>query len=339
MVLMQCRGVDSTKVPVAQRIRPETCWTQTPSERFTNDYNTAVPAWRLDQYAPKSERQQFTNGPRSCPPTVLPMRLSERWVPFVAASGKTYLGGARWLCGNRPRGDRLWVRSTCPATPRTQSPPERKGSAKFNVRSSASNASLGCSDKVPCSLVAIPDYGYQLRCRRHWFAAEDQPTGDALISARNSARQTETTTLVSLRNRAPTLRRPSSVVCGGVPRTGATASPCRFKFAHVETACDIAGAAGVSMFGSELMIQATEQWSPIFCGDRNKNAGQHVQTGEPQARTLLKTGGIDSALVSQPADGVGYTRPVVSAPVAMTGFAVTYSIDGREWSTHHESET
>ena len=53
----------------------------------------------------------------------------------------------------------------------------------------------------------------------------------------------------------------------------------------------------------------------------------HVQTGEPEARNLLATGGTEAAFTSYAQPG-GYGKPVVNAPVAVTGFAISYVIDG-----------
>lgn len=328
MVLMQCRGVDSKNVPPDKRISPETCWTQTPSERFTNDYNSAAPPWRLDQFAPKSERAQYTKAPKQRPPGCFGGSLSERWVPFVAASGKTYLGGPGGCAGTAPEATELSSLSVPSNTTYAITAPNGRGSATFNVRSGASNASLGCSDKVPCALVAIPVMGISCDADAKGLPASDRPTGTELDAARERCE--------AKGNYAPgQLAQQSTESAQAV--TGSmwwSASNWRnrmsvpLNFAPLETACDITQSAGVSSFGSELMIQATAQWAPVFCGDSSKTPVQHVQTGEPQARNTLKVGDIDSALVSQPADGLGYTRPVVNAPIAMSGFAVTYAIDG-----------
>ena len=38
MVLLECRGVDSTKVPASQRLSQKTCWTATSGERFEQSF-------------------------------------------------------------------------------------------------------------------------------------------------------------------------------------------------------------------------------------------------------------------------------------------------------------
>ena len=79
------------------------------------------------------------------------------------------------------------------------------------------------------------------------------------------------------------------------------------------------------------MIQATTSWAPHFCLNSKLFELNHVQTPEPQARSLLETGNIDAALTSEPPD-TPYTNPTVSAPVALTGFGIAYDVDGDDGS-------
>nr|WP_284288616.1 hypothetical protein [Angustibacter aerolatus] len=44
VVVLECRGVDSTSVPASQRLRPENCWTQSSRERFQARRHHRVPA-------------------------------------------------------------------------------------------------------------------------------------------------------------------------------------------------------------------------------------------------------------------------------------------------------
>jgi hypothetical protein len=82
----------------------------------------------------------------------------------------------------------------------------------------------------------------------------------------------------------------------------------------------------VDLFGSELFIQASNQWRPHFCLDPKAFSFTHVQTSEPEARNLLATSQSEAALTSF-AQPDGYGRPVVNAPLAVSGFAIAYSID------------
>jgi ABC-type phosphate transport system substrate-binding protein len=99
------------------------------------------------------------------------------------------------------------------------------------------------------------------------------------------------------------------------------------NFAVPSNACDVVSSSNdVQVFGSELLIQATGQWAPHFCLNHKLFKFTHVQTGEPEAANLLATGGAEAAFVSDP-PAAGYGKPVVNAPVALSGFAIGYSID------------
>jgi hypothetical protein len=102
------------------------------------------------------------------------------------------------------------------------------------------------------------------------------------------------------------------------------------SFAAPANVCDLVGGkTPVDIYGSELMIQASTQWGPQFCLTAGRTPIKHVQTGEPQARNLLGVGSIEAAFVTDrpPAP---YPKPTVHAPVAATGFAISYAIDGQD---------
>ena len=85
-------------------------------------------------------------------------------------------------------------------------------------------------------------------------------------------------------------------------------------------------AAPVYLYGSETMTQAMLQWGPKFCLDSKLFKFQHVQTGEPQAKNLLETGSVEAALQAAPPQ-TPFSRPVVQAPIAATGFVIAYLVD------------
>ena len=100
------------------------------------------------------------------------------------------------------------------------------------------------------------------------------------------------------------------------------------SFAPPADACSIVSSPSdnvIDVYGSELMIQATSQWEPNFClNPDDKFSFIHVQTGEPEARNLVANGTAEAAFTSYAQPG-GYTGiPVVNAPVAVTGFAISY---------------
>ena len=51
-VLLECRGIDSTTVPAATQLTPQTCWTQSWTERYQGSFSDTYPAYRLDEYSP-----------------------------------------------------------------------------------------------------------------------------------------------------------------------------------------------------------------------------------------------------------------------------------------------
>jgi hypothetical protein len=77
------------------------------------------------------------------------------------------------------------------------------------------------------------------------------------------------------------------------------------------------------------MLQATQQWAPHFCLDRSLYILRHVQTSEPQAKNLLAIGTIEGALQAAP-PATPFPNPTVQAPVAVSGFAIAYSVDGAD---------
>jgi hypothetical protein len=337
VVLLQCRGVDTKSVPPAQRVRPETCWTQTPYERFSNEFSEILPPWRMDQFALSAERKQYVNLPKKRPPSCFGAAQAERWLPFVTPKGKRYPGGPNGCAGVAPEATSLGGLNLPGNTTYASTAKNGRGSAKFSVRASSSNASLGCSDKVRCSLVVIPIMGISCDSAALGLPVSERPVGQDLVAA---AEGCEAEGRYAPGDNAS----PGTLASPAVSGTfWWSASNWRnritvpLKFAPLASACDIARSGSVSIFGSELMIQATEQWAPIFCLDRSRTVVRHVQTGEPQARNLLKTGGVEAALVSNAPDGEGYTRPVVSAPVAMSGFAITYAIDGENGRPYTDS--
>lgn len=326
MVLLECRGVDSTKVPAAQRLSQQTCWTATSGERFEQSYNTAFPPWRIDRYAAPSQRKAIVGQPATRPAACFTPAPNEYWVPFVAADGTTYAGGSGGCAGMAPEAANVGGLSLPSNT--TYGVTERNGSghADFDVWTAEDNASLGCSDKVACSLVAVPIMGISCDPAAAGLDPADQP-GDLAAEADAACRGTGHFA-------------PGQVVQphGGEDATVSGAlwwaasnwvnrMTIPLHFAPLSNVCDvIASGTRVDVYGSELVTQATTQWAPRFCLDPKLFRFKHIQTGEPQARNLLSTGNIGAAFVSTGQPG-GYSRPVVSAPVAVTGFAIVFNVD------------
>lgn len=319
-VLLECRGVDSTKVPASQRLSQKTCWTQDWSERYQDTSSTEYPPYRLDRYATKADRALVAGAPKKLSKKCeyLPAPV-QHWVPFIAASGHVYEDGPAGCAGQPPEsqsvgGSALPSNETFGVTGA-----HGRGSAKFDIWTSAENASLGCTQKIACSLVAVPIMG--VSCAPN---AKAQAADLAACEAKGAFKPGEL---------APSPPRGADdlAVSGSL---WWTASNWRnrisvpLSFAVPANACNVVTRSNdVDIYGSELLIQATGQWAPHFCLNANLFKFTHVQTGEPEARNLLATGGADAAFTSFPQTG-GYGKPVVNAPVALSGFAITYAIDG-----------
>ena len=327
-LLLQCRGVDSTSVPAAQRISPETCWTQTgPQERFTASRSTMFPAWRLDRYATASERTAHVNDPSPLPASCDAYDgVSVRRLPFTAVSGTTYTpdGGS---CTQLAPENLIVDNASQPGnTTWGITRPDGRGDTKFTAWTTQDNASLGCSEAVACSLVAVPLMGVGCDVTAASLPLVDRPTSDEAASAGKDCE--------SLGNYGPgetfNGTNPALAVSGKLWWTGSNwrnriTVPLTFSLA--DNVCDIVGGKDSSdLYGSELMTQAMIQWRPTFCLDSSRTPFRHVQVGEPQAASLVNQGSIEAALISAPPP-LGFTRRVVNAPVAMTGFVIAYSID------------
>ena len=101
---MQCRGVDSASVPAKKRVSPQTCWTQTPAERFA----VLAHRVRLPVLPDGSLRDRPTSArttvdqPDPLPAGVPGGATLPHWVPFVAADGTVYPGGDLGCAGLAP---------------------------------------------------------------------------------------------------------------------------------------------------------------------------------------------------------------------------------------------
>jgi hypothetical protein len=337
VVILQCRGIDSDAVTPDKRLDPAKCWTQTPYERYDAEFNSAFPAWRLDRYAPTDERKSSVGVPAgACDQGAAAQRL----VPFSAADGTVYYPGVQ--CGTLPPEG---ISVTDPSAP----PPNETygataadgtGHAKVEIWTSQQNASLGCSPTVPCALVVIPIVGVSCDAAATGLPEEDRPKDDPdtpdvdeFLEAQSNCEKKG--------QYAPGTQQP------GQPETGKTdlavsgalwwsQSNWRnritvpLSFAPFGNFCDILDSrAPVDLYGSELMTQVTTQWAPAFCQNSSLFKFRHVTMGEPLAKTNLSSGQVNAALISRPPDG-GYAKPTVNAPVAVSGFGISYAVDNED---------
>jgi hypothetical protein len=330
-VLLECRGLESATKP----LDPSTCWTQTWAERFQASFGSEFPEWRLDRYAPAADRTQFAEQPDPRPTACLGGDLAERWVPFVGATGTVFNGGSQGCAGMAPESANVGGGALPSNTTYGITANDGTGTAQFDVWTADENASLGCSYKVACSLVAIPIEGLSCDVGASSLPAADQaPAADA--AADDAA--CRSTGVYSASQSASAGILPALSVTGSL---WWSASNWRNRisvpltFAQPSSICDVVSSSDrISIYGSEPMTEATAQWTPAFCTNPKLFRVSHVQTAEPEARSLLGNGTIDAAFSSEPPDA-GFARPIVQAPVAMTGFAITYVIDDKKGEAYH----
>jgi hypothetical protein len=330
-VLLECRGVDSTKVKASARLSPNTCWTQDWSERYQDTFQTQFPPYRLDRYASRADRAQVVGAPSRLPAACKYLPAStQRWVPFIAASGHVYNEGPAGCAGQPPEsqsvgGSALPSNETFGVTGH-----DGKGSAKFDIWTSAENASLGCTQLVACSLVAVPIMGVSCDVSAASLPAADRPSSDQAAEAKKQCQAKgafQPGELVHPQGQDDLAVSGSLWWSASNWRNRVTVP---LSFAVPDNACDVvSSSSNVDVYGSELLIQATGQWAPHFCLNSKLFKFTHVQTGEPEARNLLATGSAEAAFISDPPPD-GYGKPVVNAPVAVSGFAITYAIDGAD---------
>ena len=326
-VLLECRGIDSPTAPVAERVDPTTCWTQTSAERYQDSFNTAFPPWRVDRYATAAQRQDIVAAPPSRPPACGVPAPQEYWVPFVAVN-TTYYGGSGGCAGMAPEAANVGALSLPSNTTYGVTELNGTGSASFDVWTAEDNASLGCSDTVPCALVAVPIMGISCDIAALSLDPADRPPAgpvadDASTSCMAAGKYAPGQVVPPVGGEDPAV---SGALWWATSNwQGRLSVP--LTFAPLGNVCDIVSASSrVDVYGSELLTQASTQWAPTFCLNPKLFRFNHIQTGEPQARNLLSVGNIEAAFVSRVPPGA-YPRPVVSAPVAVTGFGIVYSID------------
>lgn len=331
-VLLQCRGVDTDgAVPRGQeRLSPETCWTQTASERYLEDSSNGLPAWRSDMYAEPDDREAIVGAPdprpAACPRRAAP---AEHWLPFRAANGTVYAGGPSPALGcvaTPPESDDVEGGGLPSNTTYGITGANGRGSANFAVWSKNENASLGCSSDVDCALVAVPIVGVSCDAFGTKLPVERRLSASRAAQANTVCRAPDRYTA----GQGAGVLTPNLAVAGS---TWWSESNWRNRitvpldFAVTGDVCAVVSKAKPqALYGSVVLAELTASWQPKFCTDKSLFPFTHVQAADTAARNLLESGGIEAALTSAPpADG--FRRPVVQAPVAVGGFAIAYSID------------
>jgi hypothetical protein len=323
VVVMQCRGTVAT-------VSPETCWTQTPDERAQSS-SSNWPPYRVDRYGTAADRAEEVGVPNPLPASCSFVGGVQHWVPFVAADGTVYGGGIEGCAGLPPEANFVEATISPGNTTYGVAGTNGAGSTKFIVENNETNASLGCSDTVQCSLVVIPIMG--ISCDASVVTAPDDPAAAFAECSQAGA--------YSPGELASSGGSPDLAVAGQLWWSASNwmnRITVPLQFAQPANVCNQNNEAPLYVYGSPVMTQATQQWAPYFCLNPKLVKFQHVETSEPEAKNLLAEGGLDgieAAFVGNPPP-TAYPRPVVSAPVAVSGFAVVYAIDdanGHEYKT------
>jgi hypothetical protein len=336
VVLMMCHGTPSGAA--SKRIAPDTCWTQTPGERVQISTGSAFPPYRLDRYASITDRGYAAGLPAKHPKTCS-FAYAQHWVPFVTPTGKVYHGGVSNQSGNLVCNDGIPPEEAAAAaslqpgnTTYAATGLDGKGSAKFVINTSESNASLGCSDTVPCSLVVIPIIGTSCDPAGNGVPPADRPSSlGSQVAAQAEADCTATGAFSAGQpNPNPSSDGEDLAVSGSL---WWSASNWRnrimvpLNFAPPANICSLHGTGSpTDIYGSYLMLQATQRWGPHFCLNKSLFPLQHVQTGEVEAKNLLQSGSVKAAFQGEPPP-TKFTTPTIQAPTAVSGFAIVYAID------------
>jgi hypothetical protein len=325
VVVMMCRGAPS-------QVGPATCWTATPSERAQSSSDGSFPPYRVDQYATVADRAPRVGVPNPLPSACNAAGASsgvQHWVPFVAASRQTFGYGLNGCAGLPPEAT-ITDGSLPSNTAYAATHLDGTGRTNFVITTDESNTSLGCSQRVACSLVVIPIMGISCDPEAFGLPAQDQPpTPQAVQRAKTDCESTGNYPPGSIAPSTPSF----AVTVSGQLWWSASNWRNRISvpltFAPPDNACAlITNSVPEAIYGSPLLTQATTQWAPHFCTNAKLFDLHHVITSEPQAKNLLRAGTISAAFQAVPPQ-TPYARPVVQAPTAFTGFAVVYKIDDK----------
>ncbi|CAB4719301.1 unannotated protein [freshwater metagenome] len=316
VVIMQCRGIDDPSLPAAKQLSPSTCWTASVAQRSQISRTGAEASWTRDLLADPADRERvsgITPFPSAdvCPTADIAPFFT-RLTPFVAAKGTVFPA-----CDAQHMPPEAAVGAAFPPNELAAfTDTDGRGSVQFEVRSDVENESLGCNDKVACSIVVIPIMG--LSC-----AAPSVPATPADDACRKGGRF---------------LPGSSNFANDGVDQAvspalwwSASNWANRFSipltFGFPPDTCDVLDSrAPTGFYGSELLAQAALQWSPAYCLRKDRFKFQLNQMSDDAGWNLMEAGEGAAAEVSSEHELRG-SDPVGYAPTAVTGFSIGYVID------------
>jgi hypothetical protein len=322
VMVLQCRGTDDPSLPVEQQVRPETCWTNSVIERSQVARSDLEASWVHDLAADPSQKLPLSisgstpfPGADVCPGADTPEKYTHL-TPFVSAKGQTYVA-----CNPQTLPPEAGVGAAFPpAEIAAYSDEEGNGHVEFEVRSDVENESLGCNDKTPCTIEVIPINGIscdQPMVPQSSSDAACRKTGQYSPGSSNFANQGVDQAV------SPTLWWSAT--------NWANRISVPITFGLPPDTCDVLDPrAPTGFYGSELLAQASLQWSPAYCLDKKRFKYQHNVMPDDAGFNLMTTGGGPAALVSSFHKAANTEAPVGYAPTAVTGFAIGYVIDKPE---------
>ncbi len=335
VAVLQCRGTEA-------EVTPETCYTQTPNERYEPAIRGNFPPYRLDRYATAANRVKSVGAPNPLPDTCLFPDGADHWVPMVAADGTSYPGGYNGCAGLAPDQSAVINALSPPNTTFAATAADGTGSTDFVIQNSDSNSTLGCSATVACSIVVIPIMGISCDATAASLPATDQPPAGEFVADQSACTATGQFAATAPGDQSHDF--PSDMAVSGQLWWSASNWQNRItipiSLASGSAVCDIVGGgAPEAIYGSEALAQLTQQWAPKFCLDSSLFRLQHVQVSEVQAKNLLagsvingQYAGIKAAFQAGP-PAAAFRNPIVQAPTSVSGWGIAFTVDDAK---HHK---
>jgi hypothetical protein len=190
------------------------------------------------------------------------------------------------------------------------------GEADVLLEAGPVNTFLNCSNRSPCSLAVVPNWGGQ------------QPTSGAGVNCANHSHDYVTVAINPY----------ASDTYIGAPCSWADRIVVPLSFSKTPSDCP-AGAPAFQSDGSPMLEAAMAQWQIGLCGGRSGLSLGYNSESDYLARQFFLSGtgalsaGVDMALVTQPAtapDSQGASpsaRRFTYAPLANSGIAIAYYFD------------
>ncbi|TIC84363.1 hypothetical protein [Nocardioides sp. GY 10127] len=315
VVILQCRGVEDPTGDEEQ-LSPDTCWTNSWSQRSQLARSNSESTWRKDLYADEADTERVSGADplpdaATCPSLDLGI-YSSHITPFLAADGTQYDACSSSTMPPEAAVDAAYPAAELAAFTET----DGTGEVQFEVRSDTENESLGCNDETACSIVVVPIVG--LSC-----AAPSVPATSTDTACRKTGRF---------------IAGSSNYTADGVdqavsPSLWWSESNWRGRFtipitfALPSDTCDILDTrSATGFYGSELLAQAALQWAPAYCLSDDRFKFQLNQMSDVAGWNLMESGeGAAAEVASQREETTD--DPVGYAPTAVTGFAIGYIID------------